>query len=157
MARILNVTHSRQEAETGCLEACVQMVLGCLGIERSQADLARQMGAIPHVGVVSRNILNLQSSTLQVVYTEGTLELLHHWLDQGVPAIAFVQTSELPYWDGVEARHAVVVVGLDDESVYLLDPARDPDVIAVSRGDFDLAWEDWMDGRCAVITHVGQP
>jgi ABC-type bacteriocin/lantibiotic exporter with double-glycine peptidase domain len=157
MAHVLNVTHSRQETETGCLEACVQMALSCLGIDRSQSDLARQMGAIPHIGVVSRNILNLHSSTLQVLYVEGTLELLHRWLDQGVPVIAFVQTSELPYWGGVEARHAVVVVGLDDENVYLLDPARDAGVIPVSHGDFSLAWEDWMDGRCAVITRADQP
>jgi ABC-type bacteriocin/lantibiotic exporter with double-glycine peptidase domain len=157
MAPVLNVTHSRQETETGCLEACVQMALAYLGIDRSQPDLARQMGAIPHVGVVSRNILNLQSSTLQVLYAEGTLELLRQWLEQDVPVIAFVQTSELPYWEGVEARHAVVVVGLDDENVYLLDPARDPGTITVSIGDFSLAWEDWMDGRYAVITRVGQP
>lgn len=133
------------------------MALRYLGIDRSQADLARQMASIPHVDAVSRNILNLQSSTLQVLYAEGTLELLRRWLDQGVPVIAFVQTDELPYWGGVEARHAVVVVGLDDKNVYLLDLARDPDVIPVSLGDFALAWEDWMDRRYAVITRADQP
>jgi ABC-type bacteriocin/lantibiotic exporter with double-glycine peptidase domain len=127
------------------------MALRYLGIDRSQADLARQMGAIPHVGTV-----NLQSSTLHVIYAEGTLELMRGWLDQDVPVIAFVQTLELPYWSGAEARHAVVVVGIDDENVYLLDPARDPDIIPVSLGDFTLAWEDWMDGRYAVITRSDQ-
>lgn len=156
MARILNVTHSRQETETGCLEACVQMALRYLGIDRSQADLARQMDATPHIGTVSRNVLNLQSFTLQVIYTEGTLELMRGWLERNVPVIAFVQTLELPYWGGTEARHAVVVVGIDEEDVYLLDPARDPDVIPVSLGDFTLAWEDWMDGRYAVITRSDQ-
>jgi len=132
------------------------MALRYLGIDRSQTDLAQQMGAIPHVGTVSRNIFNLQSSTLQVVYAEGTLELMRGWLDRDVPVIAFVQTLELPYWGGAEARHAVVVAGIDDENVYLLDPARDPDVIPVSLGDFTLAWEDWMDGRYAVITRSDQ-
>lgn len=155
MARILNVTHSRQETETGCLAACAQMVLDYLGIRRSQDELARHMHSIPHVGTVGRNILNLQSSELHVVYTQGTLEHLRAWLAQEVPVIALVQTAELPYWDKVEARHAVVVVGLDEENVYLLDPARDPDVITVSRGDFALAWEEWMDGRCAVIDCAG--
>jgi len=155
VARILNVTHSRQETETGCLAACAQMILDYLGIRRSQDELAQHMHSIPHVGTVGRNILNLQSSELHVVYTQGTLEHLRAWLAQEVPVIALVQTAELPYWDKVEARHTVVVVGLDEENVYLLDPARDPGVITVSRGDFALAWEEWMDGRCAVIDRVG--
>jgi ABC-type bacteriocin/lantibiotic exporter with double-glycine peptidase domain len=151
VARTLNVAHSRQETETGCLAACAQMVLNYLGIQRSQDELARQMRSTPHVGTVGRNILNLQSSELRVVYTQSTLEHLRAWLAQEVPVIALVQTAELPYWDKVEARHAVVVVGLDEDNVYLLDPARDPGVVTVSRGDFVLAWEEWMDGRCAVI------
>ena len=155
MAHILNVTHSQQETETGCLAACVQMVLGYLGIKRSQARLARQMHSIPHVGTVGWNILNLQSSQVRVVYAQGTLEQLRAWLTQKAPVIALVQTAELPYWNGVEAHHAVVVVGLDDEKVHLLDPACVPDVITVSTGDFVLAWEVWMDGRYAVITRAG--
>ncbi len=157
MARILNVTRSRQETETGCLVACAQMVLGYLGIHRSQDDLARRMRSIPHVGTVGWNILDLQSPEVHVVYAQGTLELLRVWLAQDVPVIALVQTAELPYWGGVEARHAIVVVGLDSENVYLLDPARDPGVITVSLGDFVLAWEEWMDGRCAVITRTSPP
>ena len=157
MARVLNVTHSRQETETGCLAACAQMVLGYLGIRRSQDDLARQMCSIPHVGTVGRNILDLQSPEVHVAYAQGTLELLRAWLAQDVPVIALVQTAELPYWGGVEARHAIVVVGLDSENVYLLDPARDSGVITVSLGDFALAWEEWMDGRCAVITRTSSP
>ena len=136
MARVLNLTHSRQETETGCLTAYAQMGLGYLGIRCSQDDLARQMRSIPHVGTVGRNILNLQSSKVRVIYAQSTLELLRAWLVQDTPVITFVQTVELPYWGGVEARHAVVVVSLDDENVYLLDPARDPGVITVSIGDF---------------------
>jgi len=156
VARILNVAHSRQETETGCLTACAQMVLNYLGIQRSQDELARQMHSIPHVGTVGRNILNLQSPGLHVIYTHGTLEHLQLWLAQEMPTIALVQTVELPYWGKIQARHAVVVVGLDEESVYLLDPARDPEIIAVSCGDFALAWEEWMDGRYAVIARAAK-
>jgi ABC-type bacteriocin/lantibiotic exporter with double-glycine peptidase domain len=80
VARILNITHSRQETETGCLAACAQMVLDYLGIQRSQHELARQMHSIPHVGTVGRNILKLQSPGLHVIYTHGTLEHLRLWL-----------------------------------------------------------------------------
>ena len=40
-------------------------------------------------------------------------------------------------------------------AVYLLDPAGEPGILTVSSGDFVLAWEDWMDGRCVVITRAG--
>ena len=73
MAHSLNVKHSRQETETGCLAACAQMVLDYLGIRRSQDRLARQMHSTPNVGTTGRNILRLQSSTVRVTYTQGTL------------------------------------------------------------------------------------
>ena len=95
MARILNVTHSRQETETGCLAACAQMVLDYLGILRSQDELARRMRSIPHVGTVWRNLLDLQSPDLHIIYTQGTLEHLCSWLAQEIPIIALVQTAEI--------------------------------------------------------------
>ena len=154
MAPSLNVTHSRQETETGCLVACVQMALSYLGISRSQDELAQVMCSVPHVGTIGRNVLNLQSPTVQVTYTQGSLEWLRTWINQGVPVITLVQTAELPYWAGVEAQHAVVVVGLDDDNVHVLDPARGPEILSVLHGDFLLAWEDWMDGCCVIIKRV---
>lgn len=53
--------------------------------------------------------------------------------------VAFVKTGELPYWDE-DCDHAVVVAGLDDEVVYLNDPAFPDAPVQVPRGDFDLAW-----------------
>ncbi len=37
-------------------------------------------------------------------------------------------------------NHAVVVTGLDDDYIYLNDPAFTNAPIQVRRGDFDLAW-----------------
>jgi len=128
------------------------MVLKYIGVKRSQAELAEQMHAIPGAGIVGRHILNLQTSDIHVVYAQGAIEHLATWLAKEIPIIVFVQTAELPYWHGAEAQHAVVVVGLDQEHVYVLDPAQEPNVIAVAVGDMALAWEDWMDGRFAVIT-----
>jgi hypothetical protein len=48
----------------------------------------------------------------------------------------------LPYWDQV-TNHAIVVVGLDDEFVYVHDPAFAVAPIQVSHGDFELAWQEW--------------
>lgn len=55
------------------------------------------------------------------------------------PCIAFVNTAELPYWTEATG-HAVVVVGIDDDNLYLNDPAFHDAPKKVSQGDFLLAW-----------------
>jgi hypothetical protein len=61
-----------------------------------------------------------------------------------------VRTSELPYWDE-DTPHAVVVIGMDDSSIYLLDPAYPDEIpVAVSLGDFSLAWS-YFEQAMAVI------
>lgn len=62
-----------------------------------------------------------------------------------------MQTVELLYWNKEENNHAVVVVGLDDDYVYVNDPAFLNAPIQVARGDFDLAWLA-KDEYYAVIT-----
>ncbi|MEZ4732190.1 MAG: hypothetical protein R3E79_34160 [Caldilineaceae bacterium] len=49
------------------------------------------------------------------------------------------------------ADHAVVVVGFDEQSIYLHDPEFAESPINVSYGDFDLAWLE-HDEMYAVLT-----
>ena len=52
----------------------------------------------------------------------------------------------------VDAPHAVVIVGIHDDAVYLLDPDYpDQTPVVVSIGDFALAWSHF-DQACAVIS-----
>lgn len=127
------------------------MVLDYLGISRSQETLARQLGVRPPLGVAAPNIQKLNSGGLTAVYEPGTLETTQSWLDRGIPVIAFIQAGELSHWFGHRFQHAVLVIGLDKQSVYLLDPATDESISAVSHGDFMLAWDE-MDNTMAVIT-----
>lgn len=73
-------------------------------------------------------------------------------LQNGVPAIIFLRTGDLPYWQH-QTDHAVIVVGYDDEAqlIYLNDPYFDEAPIAVSVSDFELAWLE-RDYHYAVIT-----
>jgi predicted double-glycine peptidase len=57
----------------------------------------------------------------------------------GWPVIVPLRTGELPHWSE-NIDHAVVVVGMDEHSVYLNDPAFATAPIQVPHGDFDLAW-----------------
>lgn len=156
MANVLNVTHSAQESEGACLPACLQMVLRYWGIERSQADIAAEIEAISNVGAFGGNVAKLRLRNLRAEYLQGSFELLHQWLAQGLPLIAFVQAAQLPYWHRVEAQHAVVVVGMGEGFAYVLDPAQDAEVKQVPLDDFALAWEDWMDARCVLISRGDQ-
>lgn len=151
MPNTLKVPFFRQETEAGCLPACAQMVLSYLGIARSQAALARMLGTHPAAGTSYSRIVQLRSLGVEVVYRAGDLDDVARWLAQGQPVIAFVQLRELPYWDGHWAQHALVIIGLDETTVQVLDPARDEQVIPIPRTDFTLAWDE-MDNTCAVLT-----
>jgi ABC-type bacteriocin/lantibiotic exporter with double-glycine peptidase domain len=126
------------------------MVLDYLGIARSQDELARLMGVVIPIGVPSSRIKKLQTLGLTVIYQDGTIDDIRHWLEQDRPVVVFLLMSELPHWRGEELQHAVVVIGMDEQTVYLLDPALESGPTPTPIGDFWLAWDE-MDNRYAVL------
>ena len=145
MAAIIRIPYSRQLAEGYCLPACAQMVFAHLGISCSQPELARTLGVIKNLGVPASQVIRLRSRQVDVIYqTEGSLADIDKWLQQGVPVIACVQTSELSYWHRQVAQHVVLIVGMDQTTIYLLDPAYTDTVIAVAINEFFLAWDEMM-------------
>ncbi len=151
MPNTLRIPFFRQKTDAGCLPACIQMVLAYLGLTRSQAELSHTLGTHPLVGPPYSRIIRLQSSSVKVIYQTGDLVNVAHWLAQELPVIAFVQLRELPYWHGHWAQHALVLVGLNETSVQVLDPARDERAILIPQLDFLLAWDE-VDDVYAVIT-----
>ena len=151
MARIvLPVQHVPQRRIGECLAACSAMVLNFLGMPIAYDRLLRVLGIQPGVGVASSKIRNLERVGVRVIYEQGTIEELCSYLSGGVPCIAFVQTRELPYRND-DASHAVVLVGFDDQYIYVDDPEYDNSPLRVLMGDFDLAWL-YHDEKYAVIT-----
>lgn len=142
MAKLLLLPYHRQAGEGYCLAACAQMALEYLGLRRDQGDLARRLKVRPGFGAWAANVTRLRSRTLDVTYTQGELQDINDWIARDVPVIAFVQAGELPHWRGQRFRHAVVVVGMDEQAVYFLDPAATPEPIVAAHGDFQLAWEE---------------
>jgi hypothetical protein len=152
VANNLSIPHHPQIEDGFCLPACAQMALAHLGIVRAQPELGRLLKVRPGFGTPAPNIPNLRSRQIEAVYhLNGTWDDLRSWLAQQLPVIACVEAGELPHWKGVQAQHAVLVVGLDEQDVHLHDPALDHGPVAVPVGDFWLAW-DAMEGRYAVLT-----
>lgn len=135
---ILPVQHVRQRAGGECVAACAAMVLGYMGIEVDY-DRLKDLLRVNWFGTPFFRLRELEQLGITVVYKQGLLRELHEHLLENRPCIAFVHTSELPYWS-LSTDHAVVVVGVDDKQVYLNDPEFPDAPIPVSIGDFDLAW-----------------
>ena len=76
-----------------------------------------------------------------VLVEHGNLEILRSHLENGLPPIALVNTNELSYWDEATG-HAVVVVGLEAETIYLNDPAFPDAPKKIAVDEFLLAWID---------------
>lgn len=136
---VLPVPHIQQRQRGECLAACAEMVLTYLGFSVAYEHLLKLLEITSRIGTPAYNIRKLEKLHVSVIYQQGSLADLHRHLLHEQPCIAFVKTQELPYWrEAVD--HAVVVVGMDDQSVYLNDPALTEAPLQVSCGDFDLAW-----------------
>ncbi len=137
--KYLKLKHLQQPRAGECLAACVTMILDYIGRQVRYRRLFRILKIIRGAGTASFNVRNLEQLGYRVLYQHGTLNQLRRHLEQNQPCIAFIETGELPYWDE-NVSHAVVVVGIDEQHVYLHDPAYARSPIRVSIGDFDLAW-----------------
>jgi ABC-type bacteriocin/lantibiotic exporter with double-glycine peptidase domain len=150
MPTTLPVPLHRQPSEADCLPACVQMVLDYWGRPANWQDLIRQLDTDPDVGTPASRVLRLQSATLSVTYRPANETDLRSWLAQRIPVIVLVDTSELPYWSRRTA-HAVVLVGVEDLTAYVNDPAFETAPLPVLLGDLLLA-SDAMSNLVIVFT-----
>jgi len=137
--RLLNIPHRSQEEEAGCLAACAQMVLHHLGVDQSQTALNRLLG-LTSIGTPYSNLRRLAEFHVTVTTRTGEEADLRSAIDRNQPVIAFVMTDDLPYWLDT-ASHAIVIVGYDERSVLLNDPAFSAPQ-SVAWDDFILAWSE---------------
>jgi len=119
------------------------MALAFFGIIKSQKQIAAQIGHIEGAGTPARNITRLSVFGVDVQHSEsGTLKNLRQGVEAGAAIIVFVRTGELPYWDK-DTPHALVIVGIEADIIYVNDPAFEDAPIAMAMGDFMLAWDEF--------------
>jgi ABC-type bacteriocin/lantibiotic exporter with double-glycine peptidase domain len=146
---LLHVPLRKMTQEADCLAACTAMVLDYIGHPIDYTDLLRVL-EIGSLGTPAGRIVRLASLGIPVEYGEGTLARLETLVGQDRPVIVLVRTRELPYWQGLDTFHSIVVVGYDEGRIYVNDPYFDQTPLTVDRGDFVLAWLE-MGYRCAVL------
>jgi len=124
------------------------MLLDYCGVPVPYDRLLKLLNIGPH-GTPGRYLLELRSLGVNVDYGPASLAELEEYLEHGQPCLVLLRTSELPYWS-FATDHAVVVVGLDEEHVFVNDPYFEQAPQQVPIGDFVLAWLEF-DYRCGVI------
>lgn len=120
----------------------------CLDVPASYDRLLRLLDVKPY-GTPGSRLNNLTNLGVRVRYTRGSLDELLDSLDLGQPCVVRVRTHQLPYWT-YATDHAVLVVGYDEQTVYVNDPAFEQAPQRVPRTDFELAWLEF-DYRYAVV------
>ena len=98
-----------------------------------------QLLQIKSYGAPASNIRLLAQLGFAVTYGITDMSGLENMVAQNQPVIVFVRTGELPHWD-YNSDHALVVVGYDENNLYVNDPYFPDAPLTVSRGDFELAW-----------------
>jgi ABC-type bacteriocin/lantibiotic exporter with double-glycine peptidase domain len=136
--RWLNIPHQIQSEDSWCLPACVAMVSAYWEQPLYQGDLVRWLKTTT-VGTPARNVTLLQAYGFEVVYQEGSYELISEHFQKSIPCILFLRTGNLPYWQR-DTPHAVVFAGVEDNQVVLFDPAFSKAPQMVDVDSFMLAW-----------------
>ena len=135
---LLPIPHQHQREEADCLPACAAMILTYLRKDVNYRHL-KNLLKTKSFGTPGHHLRHLIDLGLRVLYREGSIQELKAHLANGDPCIVLVRTADLHYWN-FATDHALVVVGFDDQSIFVNDPAFDNHPIAVPLIKFELAW-----------------
>jgi len=110
------------------------------GLLLSEAEIAHLLET-DETGTRFRDIHRVSALGFDVEVTTGTIFDLKKWLDANCPCITRIKTTHLPRYPLPPwVPHAVVVVGITENNVYIHDPAQStaPDVVPIKA--FQSAW-----------------
>jgi ABC-type bacteriocin/lantibiotic exporter with double-glycine peptidase domain len=117
------------------------MVLAYQNRQRSEQELVAILGT-QSFGTPISHVNKLLAHQYRVELRSFSEEELKNYLLQEIPLIARVWTGMLTYWSE-ETFHVVVVVGFDDNHLYLNDPAFVTAPQSVTWDSFLAAWAEY--------------
>ena len=150
--------HYPQKAKNACVPAALRMVLSSfspeLGEKYSEENLLSFLGTA-ETGSVLENLYRLEELGFRVEVAPSNLTEIHLYLTSiKKPLIAVVYTEYLPYL-AASSLHAVVIVGIDEQNVFLNAPLLDGAPIVISVEEFQRAWYFW--GNVIIILEPLSP
>ncbi|MEK7412761.1 MAG: cysteine peptidase family C39 domain-containing protein, partial [Planctomycetota bacterium] len=105
-----------------CVAACLRVVLAALGTDYPEDDLARACNTLPSGATLADVAAGARSLGFNALFIpEATFEILTEWLQRGVAIIVGIAADEIVH--GATGGHAVVVCGLEQGQVIVVDPA----------------------------------
>ena len=129
-----------------CGPASLKIVLDYYGLDKTEKELADLLVIVPGIGVDDMSIKRgAESLGFKVeIENESSFESIAKWLQKGVPVIVdWFTRGRSDYNDSeVADGHYSVVLGLDDEYIYLQDPETGGER-KIEREDFMKVWFDF--------------
>lgn len=129
-----------------CGPASLKMVFDYYGIKKTEAEIAEMSGVDKKLGTDDKIIKRIAEELgFKVeIKNNSNLEDIKIWLDKKVPVIVnWFTRGRVDYEDSeVADGHYSVVVGLDEEFIYLQDPEMGG-LRKIEREDFVKVWFDF--------------
>ena len=129
-----------------CGPASLKIVFDYYGYDKSEKDIAEMCDITNELGTSAGGIQKAAQSIgfKAMIYDNSTLEDIQKWLDKKVPVIVnWFTRGRIDYpEEDVPDGHYSVVVGLDDEFIYLQDPEIGK-LRKIEREDFMKVWFDF--------------
>jgi len=130
------------------------MLLDYLQIPNNYEALLKIL-RIGYAGAPFRNLRYLEKLGASVSIEQGQIDTLRLFLAKQLSPIVFIATQELWYWNEA-SKHAIVIAGIDDDYVYINDPAFPDAPKVVTVDEFSLAWLE-MDEFFAILQTSNKP
>lgn len=145
--KLLDIKPFQETLHAGmCGPASLKMVLAYYGVEKTEAEVAKECGCDPDLGTDDISIKKAaESYGFKVeIQNEASFEDIQYWLDKKVPVIVdWFTRGRADYGDSeVPDGHYSVVVGLDKDNIYLQDPEIGK-MRTLDCNDFMRVWFDF--------------
>lgn len=129
-----------------CGPASLKIVFDYYGVEKSEQEIARLAGTTQDLGTDDEGIKKAAENLgFKVeIKNEASFEDIQDWLDKKVPVIVnWFTRGRIDYSEeDVPDGHYSIVVGLDDEFIYLQDPEIGK-LRRITRDNFMKVWFDF--------------
>ena len=145
--KLLNIKPFQETLDSGmCGPASLKMVLSYYGVEKTEKELANLCHVDNDLGTDALSLKQVAESLgfKAEIKNQCTFDDIHQWLHKKVPVIAnWFSRGRTDYDESsVPDGHYSLVVGLDEQYIYLQDPEIGG-LRKIKRDDFLRVWFDF--------------